>query len=1287
MSTPSRVESIFFAALGKNTAAERADCLNDACGGDAELRRRVERLLGAHPQAIDFMARPAVERPGSDALEHEPPPPGPAPTISSDVTANLPRIAECSIITEVAPNYGTPDDFQSTVDLKAQAIADSAVTGVFSAESPRDFGVTGNLTPRTSIASGIPDAIAANTDMISGDEDGTDSSRTASLSPTVPERTASLRRPSSSASVGSPAKSRSDTPVVPGYEILGTLGRGGMGVVYKARQSGLNRLVALKMIIGGSMAEESHLARFRIEAEAVAQLRHPNIVQIYDIGEADGMPYVALELLEGGDLRDRLAGTPQPGMAAAELMATLARAVHAAHQARIVHRDLKPANVLLTADGVPKITDFGLAKRLESDDQHTQTGDVMGTPSFMAPEQALGRTKDVGPAADIYSLGAIMYDVLTGRPPLKGETVVETIRLVINTDPVPPSRLVPRLARDLETICLKCLHKDPQKRYATAEELGKDLDRYRDGKPIKARPTPLWEHGHKWAKRRPVAATFLSLGLVAFFGLSAGLIVYQREARLELEGRNAWVDQQQSGGLEMLDESDKASTSAELQKAQVKLAEFLQLTKDETRLKLIWHRVEGKRKWVGDKLQEVSSRAAAQQHDRENRERFAKFLELRQEAQLYAANFGVLVQADRLAKLRAAAHAALSTYAQDPQASDQAWTLAEPLPGALSDTEKARVKDSCYDLLLIRSQAADDPAEGLRILDRAVRLRPEATAAYHFRRAECLERAGDRAGRDRENRAAELIKPVTAMDFFLSGRELALRRQFADAIGPLNAAVQDDPEQTSAHLLLALCYLNIHPKGLSQARTSLNMCIKSHRDVMGLYLMRALVAGEEGNQVVMKLDQTRPTEKDAEAVRLRQVATEALGAAEKDYRQALDLKPGDDFRYVLLTNRGLMRLQSKRFDEAVADLEEAIRLKPSLYQAHADLAQVYQRQGRLDDAAAAFSRGIACNPAPNVAAGLYRSRALLHAYRSDITPAQHEAAIRDLDAAIRQEPDQAKKVRDHVDRAKLFFARRESQEALTACDAALELAPDDAEAHRVRISALMELKRYDEVLASADTYIARGKPSAKVFEIRGLAREARREYALAVADFNRALELTPDGEPPQRSRLLNLRGWAYQFADSPRMALPDFEDSLRLVPHQSDALGGRALARVRLGQWQPAVADAEAAVRLAKTMNPRTWEERQAQTQALFNAARVHALAVEFADQRVDRRGGERALVLYRKYRSRALDLLDEALQQVPDRDRRDEMQNDPALRSLRRGASRNPGVRFSSLTQDQSAR
>ncbi len=250
-------------------------------------------------------------------------------------------------------------------------------------------------------------------------------------------------------------------PTIPSYDILQRLGEGGMGVVYKARHLGLNRLVALKMIRGGSQARTDYFTRFRVEAESVAHLRHPNIIQIYDISEAGGLPFVALELLDGGGLDGRLAGNPQPGRDAAELMITLARAVHVAHQSGIIHRDLKPTNVLYTTDGVPKITDFGLAKRLDSDGELTDSGQIMGSPSYMAPEQARGHSRKVGPAADVYALGAMLYEMLTGRPPFKGETPIETVRQVIDDDPVAPSQLVPRVPRDLETICLKCLHKEP----------------------------------------------------------------------------------------------------------------------------------------------------------------------------------------------------------------------------------------------------------------------------------------------------------------------------------------------------------------------------------------------------------------------------------------------------------------------------------------------------------------------------------------------------------------------------------------------------------------------------------------------------------------------------------------------------------------------------------------------------------------------------------------------------------------------------------------------------------
>jgi serine/threonine protein kinase len=215
---------------------------------------------------------------------------------------------------------------------------------------------------------------------------------------------------------------------LPGYEVLGLLGRGGMGVVYKAQQKSLNRLVALKMIVSGAHASEQEVARFRAEAGAVARLQHPNIVQIYEVGEHDGKPFFSLELVDGGSLAERLNGTPLPGRQAAELIKTLARSAQAAHERGIVHRDLKPANVLLTADGTPKITDFGLAKRLDVSTGQTQSGTILGTYSYMAPEQASGKNREVGPAADVWALGAILYECLTGRPPFNGPTIIGILR-------------------------------------------------------------------------------------------------------------------------------------------------------------------------------------------------------------------------------------------------------------------------------------------------------------------------------------------------------------------------------------------------------------------------------------------------------------------------------------------------------------------------------------------------------------------------------------------------------------------------------------------------------------------------------------------------------------------------------------------------------------------------------------------------------------------------------------------------------------------------------------------
>jgi tetratricopeptide (TPR) repeat protein/tRNA A-37 threonylcarbamoyl transferase component Bud32 len=320
-----------------------------------------------------------------------------------------------------------------------------------------------------------------------------------------------------------------DGDAIPGYDLLGELGRGGMGVVYKARDQKLKRIVALKMILSGSHASEDDMQRFQTEAEAVAKLQHANIVQIFEVAEHEGRPYIALEFADGGSLDQKIAGTPQNATESAQLVETLARAMQLAHDNEIIHRDLKPANILLTAEGEPKITDFGLAKLMDDDSHQTKSGAVMGTPSYMAPEQAASSSATLGPGADVYALGAILYHMLTGRPPFQAETQLDTIMQVLGEEPVAPRKLNSALPVDLETICLKCLEKDIHRRYESADSLAEDLRRFGADEPIQARPVSVITRGLKWAKRRPAVAGMVGISAVALVALVAGGLWYNAQ--------------------------------------------------------------------------------------------------------------------------------------------------------------------------------------------------------------------------------------------------------------------------------------------------------------------------------------------------------------------------------------------------------------------------------------------------------------------------------------------------------------------------------------------------------------------------------------------------------------------------------------------------------------------------------------------------------------------------------------------------------------------------------------
>jgi serine/threonine protein kinase/tetratricopeptide (TPR) repeat protein len=1029
-------------------------------------------------------------------------------------------------------------------------------------------------------------------------------------------------------------------PEVPGYDIQEELGRGGMGVVYKALQRPLNRLVALKMIRAGSQARQKDLGRFRIEAEAMARLRHPNVVQIHDIGEVAGLPFVSLELLEGGSLEVRLAGSPQPSPRAAELVVTLTRAVHAAHQVGIVHRDLKPSNILFAQDGTPKIADFGLAKRLEEEGGHTESGQVMGSPSYISPEQASGRNREVGPAADVYALGAILYYMLIGQPPFRGTTAVETMMQVLHEEPVPPSRLQPKVPRDLETICLKCLDKVPQRRYASAEDLGDDLVRYLAGEPIRARPTPPWEIGLKWVRRRPTAATLLAIGTATLLGL-AGYGLWrdrrddERVARLRLAGAHA------------LNEAREALVRGDWDKGKLILSTLTPKIEEERRLADLGAQVASLLEQTNRELAERAARGEAVS-------RYHQFLRRRDEAFVQAVHFSGLDLPDDPEATRSSARAALGVFAAEDH--EGTWAM-NPLPTSLTPQERDDMAARYYELMLILADAVAQPRPGedprhqaqkaIRILDRAAEMHPSSTQAYHLRRGACLSRMGDEAGAARERAEAERLRPDGAFDHFLIGQERFKRGLLTGAKRHFEAAVRSQPDHFWAKCLSAICDLNARPPRPAEARAVLNDCLERHPDFAWLYLLRGFANGQIAEEEYHKALGLEPgAESSSEA------AKSSFEAAEEDYQKALELEPGEELRYALLVNRGHVRFRRGKLPQAVADLREAIRLNPRQYNAYVTLAHIDWKQGRRDDAIRKLSRAIELKPKrPDTqTAALYRTRAHWHMDRKG-----RPAALRDLSEAVRYGPPTSQEAaKDHAMRGQLLYSDKRYEDALDDCDAALKIDPECVEAHRWRVATLLELKRYDDVLSSCNVYLSKGEPSADIYEVRGLARAHHKDYAGAIDDYTQALALRPD-----RSVLHAHRGWAHLVSDAPKLALRDFEEAIGLDSANGDAYSGRGSALVLLGQYQKAVDDAETSLHHGE-LTPRK----------LYNAARTYSQASAIVTAQV-RRGGRPTPDLSYRFQDRALELLGQALGRLPAGRRasfwRDFVRADDALSAIRK--------------------
>jgi tetratricopeptide (TPR) repeat protein len=984
------------------------------------------------------------------------------------------------------------------------------------------------------------------------------------------------------------------------YLLLEEIARGGMGVVYLARQISLDRMVAVKMIISGYMASQAEIQRFHAEALAAAHLDHPNIVPIYEVGEFEGQPFYSMKVMEGGSLSEHLSDMRERPKEAVGLMVKVAQAVHHAHQRGILHRDLKPGNVLLDRAGEPYVSDFGLSKRIED---ITHSGVVVGTPGYMAPEQA-GSQERPTTAADVYSLGAVLYALLTGRPPFQAESRLEILKQLAEQVPRSPRMLNPRVDRDLETICLKCLEKSPVDRYSSVGSLAEDLQRYLAGEPIQARPSSLWVRVLKWIRRRPALAMLQVVILITILGIIVGYLRYQEHRAAVAE--QSLLAIQRTDSLrrevqELMDRGRQAMSAGHWSDARIHLGSARGLLGREPALVDLQAPVDRLLEKTERELQhEVVRQQAVRKHQ--------KFMDLRGDALFRGALFTETNPPANPKKVRRTVQEALQLFGV--AADSGAGPVFEP---SLTADERIEVNEGCYELLLILADTtATDGTEGvkqaLRILERAKGLGLQSRA-YHAQRARYLERLGDQHGSRKTRKQADALQAGGALDHFLLGEEYHRQGNVHAAIGAFHNALRIQPNHFWARYLLSVCYLRLQPSRPDLASDGLTACLREGRNVDWVHLLRGIA--------YTQLD--------------------LFGAAEDDFQKVLDHKPNEDALYAVLVNRGVLRGRQRDFVRATADLMQAIALKPNSYQARINLAKVYQQRNEIPAALDQMDRAIetATRPAEDARvdkpalANLYRNRAMLQLDRKD-----HQAALEDFSKAIQAYP----RAEDYSECGRILRGLKRYQEALAAYDSALKANPACEDALLGRCETLCKLGNWTDACSSLDEFLKRCKQTATssvladVYRVRGLTEEKLGRHADAIADFT--VSLSHKADSPTYAH----RGWAYLVSKAPQLALLDFENAIQLDDKNGDAYNGRGAARialaVKLNHVREAIADAETALSHGPASDPRL----------LWNAARIYA-------QAADRLDAEREFARSRisgEYRKQVLRLLREALKETP---------------------------------------
>jgi superkiller protein 3 len=897
-------------------------------------------------------------------------------------------------------------------------------------------------------------------------------------------------------------------PAVPGYELLRELGRGGMGVVYQARQLALNRLVALKMVLAGGHAGDQPLARFRTEAEAVARLQHPHIVQVHEVGEQGGLPYLALEYCGGGSLADQLDGTPRPARQAARLVQTLAGAMHAAHQQGVVHRDLKPANVLLAADGTPKVTDFGLAKLLDGGGPAlTQSGAVVGTPSYMAPEQARGKGKEVGPAADVYALGAILYELLTGRPPFKAETAWDTLQLVVAEEPVPVRRLLPKVPRDLETVCLKCLHKEPARRYDTAEALADDLGRFGRGEPVVARPAGAVERAVKWVRRNPLGASLAAavLLLVLVGGGGAWMLHQQRadaRARQQLTDEKVLLVLEGARGLG--DAGWEAQDRAKLKEAKAEGERAVDVARS------------------GAASAAVQRQADAFLSDAEGRlERWRRNDALRgalldvsapRETRPYRADASGQLAALAQRTVDEQYASAFQRWGLDVDGTPEAEVVArlrrEPGPvvrevvagldGWMLERRRQKRPEAEWRRLHRIAERLDDDATrrqlGALLLGGSAP-RPEAVAGllgggppwpalWGLGRGPAWRRVQElRGGMDLGREPAGTVL-LLAQAYRAAGDE-------AGAVAVLRQAADLRPGQV---VLLQVLAVLLGEQGRWEEAIGRYRAIRVRRPELGVALARALSRegrAEEGEAVLRELIRQQPRHPDlhfqlAVVLAYKGQVEEAI----RHYRQALALDPKHAGAH---NNLGVALKDKGQVEEAIRHFRQALALDPQLALAHDNLGTALKDKGQVEEATRHFRQALALDPkhAPahnNLGLALYGK-------------GQVEEATRHFRQAIQLDPMLAQA---HNNLGNAFARKGQVEEATRHFRQAIALDPKYAPAHYNLGLALAGKGKVEEAIQhyrqaiALDPKLAHNNLGLALYG-KGKVEEAIRHYRQAIA--------------------------------------------------------------------------------------------------------------------------------------------------------------------------------------------